>query len=410
MKHIINISKKSLKLFLIIIFYLCVQSWTKADDVREFEIEGMSIGNSLLDYFSEKEILDNVSAAQYPNKKFILYFFKGLSKFKTYESVTVAVKANDKNFIIYDLGGSIYFEKNFEKCLSMMDEVDIACASPQDALRLLQASKEWHDRKTSEKIEVFRWCAANEYWRRESQVAPRRLDTVYIDETLKKDVLDDLQDFDSAVTREWYAQHCIPFRRGMLLHGPPGTGKTSLIVAIATQMQRAIYRVSLCAPKLCDDTLVSAMNNVRLKAIVVLEDIDALWGVHREKSELGANVTFSGLLNSLDSITEAKGTLFLFTTNHPEKLDPALRRCGRIDREFYLGPCSEHTARHMFECFYPDAQSEAAEFSKKLKPHRGVTTSQLQEHFISMRKHDAATAAREFEPQASDSSSGTMWG
>jgi len=123
MKHITNISKKSLKLFLIIIFYLCVQSWTKADDVREFEIEGMSIGNSLLDYFSEKEILENVSAAQYPNKKFILYFFKGLSKFKTYESVTVAVKANDKNFIIYDLGGSIYFEKNFEKCLSMMDEV-----------------------------------------------------------------------------------------------------------------------------------------------------------------------------------------------------------------------------------------------------------------------------------------------
>lgn len=294
--------------------------------------------------------------------------------------------------------------------VSMMDEVEIACASPQDALRLLQASKEWHDRNTSEKIEVYRWCAANEYWRRESQVAPRRMETVYIDEALKKDLLDDLHDFDSAQTRDWYARHCIPFRRGMLLHGPPGTGKTSLIVAIATQMQRGIYRVSLCAPKLCDDTLLSAMNNVRLKAIVVLEDIDALWGVHREKSELGANVTFSGLLNSLDGITEAKGALFLFTTNHPEKLDPALRRRGRIDREFYIGPCSEHTARHMFECFYPKAQKEAVEFSRKLKPHRGVTTSQLQEHFISMRKHDAATAACEFEPQASDLSSGNMWG
>lgn len=295
--------------------------------------------------------------------------------------------------------------------VAMMDELEISCTSPQDALRLLQAAKEWHEQRTSEKIEVYRWCASNEYWRRESQVAPRRMDTVYIDDTLKKDLLDDLREFDAPETQEWYSTHCIPFRRGMLLHGPPGTGKTSLIVALATQMKRTIFRVSLCAPKLCDDTLVSAMNNVRSKAIVVFEDIDALWGVHREKTEHAISVTFSGLLNSLDGITEAKGTLFLFTTNHPEKLDPALRRRGRIDREFYLGPCSEPTACHMFECFYPGARAEAAEFSKKLKPHRGVTTSQLQEHFISMRKRDATTAAREFEPQASDANcAGAMWG
>lgn len=295
--------------------------------------------------------------------------------------------------------------------VAMMDELKISCASPQDAIRLLQEAKGWHaQRMSNNKIDVYRWCASNEYWRRESQVAPRHMHTIYIDDALKKDLLDDLREFDAPETQDWYNRHCIPFRRGMLLHGPPGTGKTSLIVALATQMKRTIFRVSLCAPKLCDDTLVSAMNNVRLKAIVVFEDIDALWGVHREKTEHAISITFSGLLNSLDGITEARGTLFLFTTNHPDKLDPALRRRGRIDREFYLGPCSESTARHMFECFYPGAKTEAVIFSKNLKPHRGVTTSQLQEHFISMRKHDATAAAHDFEPTASDANSGVMWG
>ena len=72
----------------------------------------------------KNEIEDNLSGAQYPNKEFLLYYFKGLSKFETYEAVTVAVKANDKDYIIYDLGGSIYFKDNFQDCLSMMKKID----------------------------------------------------------------------------------------------------------------------------------------------------------------------------------------------------------------------------------------------------------------------------------------------
>jgi hypothetical protein len=111
------------RLLLILILTFSFQSWTKADDISEFEIEGMSIGDSLLDHFSEKEIKQNYSSSQYPNKEFVLYYFNDTSKFETYEAVTVAVKANDKNYIIYDIGGSIYFAKNFDKCLSKMEEV-----------------------------------------------------------------------------------------------------------------------------------------------------------------------------------------------------------------------------------------------------------------------------------------------
>ena len=114
-----------MRIFLsVLILIFNFQSWTKADDIRDFEIENMSLGDSLLKYFSKKEIEDNRSGAQYPNKEFILYYFKDLSKFEHYEAVTVAVKANDKDYIIYDLGGSIYYKDNFQDCLLMMRKVD----------------------------------------------------------------------------------------------------------------------------------------------------------------------------------------------------------------------------------------------------------------------------------------------
>ena len=112
------------RLLLILILTLNFQSWAKADDIREFEMEGMSVGDSLLDYFNEEIIKNSYSGAQYPNKEFILYYFNNLPRFTIYDAVTVAVKANDKNYYIHDLGGSIYFPNNFKKCLNDMKKME----------------------------------------------------------------------------------------------------------------------------------------------------------------------------------------------------------------------------------------------------------------------------------------------
>ena len=112
------------RLLLILILTFSFQSLTKADDIRDFEIEGMSIGDSLLDFFSIVEIKENYSGSQYPNKEFVLYYFTRMHNFKLYEGVTIAVKANDKNYFIYDIGGSIYFPNNFNKCLDKMKNIE----------------------------------------------------------------------------------------------------------------------------------------------------------------------------------------------------------------------------------------------------------------------------------------------
>ncbi len=87
-------------------------------------MEGMSVGNSLLDYFSESVILENKSGAQYPNQEFIIYYFKDLPRFKIYDALTIAVKAEDKRYYIHDIGGSKYFPNNFNKCLSEMKKIE----------------------------------------------------------------------------------------------------------------------------------------------------------------------------------------------------------------------------------------------------------------------------------------------
>ncbi len=110
--------------FILLIIKINIQSWTMADDIRDFEMEGMSVGNSLLDYFSETMIKNNKSGAQYPNKEFIIYYFNELPTFETYDAITVAVKADDKKYYIHDLGGSKYFPNDFKKCLNEMKKIE----------------------------------------------------------------------------------------------------------------------------------------------------------------------------------------------------------------------------------------------------------------------------------------------
>jgi len=110
------------RLLLILILTLSFQSWAKADDIRDFEIEGMSIGDSLLDYFTKKKIkIKRKYRIKYPNsKKFTAITFDEDPKFKVYDSIQANVKTNDKKYIIYSISGISYFDNNISKCKEQM--------------------------------------------------------------------------------------------------------------------------------------------------------------------------------------------------------------------------------------------------------------------------------------------------
>ena len=111
-----------MRVFIVVLVLLfSLQSWAKADDIRDFEIEGMTIGDSLLDYVSEGEIIKK--KFYYPKSKKFAYFEKKISSFKAYESFRVHFKDDDKKYIIKSLEGVISYKNNIEDCYKKMDEI-----------------------------------------------------------------------------------------------------------------------------------------------------------------------------------------------------------------------------------------------------------------------------------------------
>ena len=106
---------------LVLIFSL--QSWTKAEDISEFEIEGISVGDSLLDYFNKSEIEAGIMNHQYNDDTFYDIEIYNHKLFNNYQNMQFSVKKNDKNYKIYLIVGFNFYKKNVDKCLNKVDEV-----------------------------------------------------------------------------------------------------------------------------------------------------------------------------------------------------------------------------------------------------------------------------------------------
>jgi SpoVK/Ycf46/Vps4 family AAA+-type ATPase len=147
----------------------------------------------------------------------------------------------------------------------------------------------------------------------------------------------------------WYHDRGIPYRRGYLLHGPPGTGKTSFIVALAGHLRMNVCIVNLGISGFNDKQLNQLLNSAPRNSILLMEDVDAALIKRKAgKDQEGENnVTLSGILNSLDGITAQEGSVVFMTTNHIRKLAPALIRPGRCDRKLLFDYADEHQIRGM---------------------------------------------------------------
>ncbi|EME43025.1 hypothetical protein DOTSEDRAFT_72427 [Dothistroma septosporum NZE10] len=280
-----------------------------------------------------------------------------------------------------------------------------------------------------------RWGGA---WSKTSSRPSRPMETVILDAKQKGDIIRDVNEYLHPASPKWYATRGIPYRRGYLFHGPPGTGKTSLSFALAGIFGLEIFAISLQEPTLTEGDLMQLFNGLPRRCIVLLEDVDAagllrdgksgsedttkrkgkqgknetkkdgekdqhgqkevaktdeeytlqytIKELARELKALGApkggnkggndnkasggghpyrapgtGVSLSGLLNAIDGVATHEGRVLIMTTNHPEKLDAALVRPGRVDLRVEFKRAMREQISELFVRMY--AASDLPKFS-----------------------------------------------
>ncbi|KAM0723691.1 hypothetical protein Q7P37_000679 [Cladosporium fusiforme] len=290
----------------------------------------------------------------------------------------------------------------------------------------------------------------------------RPMNTIILAADQKAAIIKDMNEFLNPASAGWYARRGIPYRRGYLFHGPPGTGKTSLSFALAGLFGLDVHALSLQEPTLTESDLMSLFNMLPRRCVVLLEDVDAA-GLLRDDSEEvdvkerekkkkqkkaqkteqngdgkeenkvngetaketngdskekdkpsastaaesytladlakelkalstpaptptttitntqrpvqrrrrgrrgpatmqatglpntekpGTGISLSGLLNAIDGVASHEGRVLIMTTNHPDKLDSALVRPGRVDRKVAFSLAMREEVRELFVRMY----------------------------------------------------------
>ncbi|XP_068648884.1 protein HYPER-SENSITIVITY-RELATED 4-like isoform X2 [Aristolochia californica] len=220
----------------------------------------------------------------------------------------------------------------------------------------------------------------NDAWNSINLDHPATFQTIAMDPEQKCEIMADLDRF--VKRREYYRKVGKAWKRGYLLYGPPGTGKSSLIAAIANYLNFNIYDLELSDIQ-CNSELRKLLVATANRSILVVEDIDCSIDLNDRQEN---QVTLSGLLNFIDGLWSSCGDerIIIFTTNHKEKLDPALLRPGRMDMHIHMSYCSpkgfkllannylgiqDHHLFRKIEALFREVEVTPAQIAEELMKH-----------------------------------------
>ena len=208
----------------------------------------------------------------------------------------------------------------------------------------------------------------------------RSLDSVFLPKKQKTEMIRLIETFLKPETIQQYKKLGVNHKLTLLLEGVPGTGKSSLISAVASHFKFDIAVISF-TPKLTDAGFMRILRtwdqkierqkddeekNQNKITILVIEDMDCIFKERKSNDEARNMVSFSGILNGMDGITTSEHQILIMTTNHIEHLDPALIRPGRVDHIMRFDYAVKEQIVEMFNV-YTGAKEEEKETKKETK-------------------------------------------
>ena len=244
---------------------------------------------------------------------------------------------------------------------------------------------------STEKI-TKRLIYKDSYWQK-MNVQSRSIDNVFLPKGIKEKTIQFITEFLDEDNHKDYIKFGKPYKCNILLHGLPGSGKTSLISAIAGEIDSNIGVLSL-NHKTDDMDLSEALrsfaeqdyeSDVDKCRILVIEDIDCMFTGRKKDDDARTPATFSGILNCLDGMCRMEGIIIFMTANDITKLDKALIRPGRVDYKLEFKYADKYQVKQMYKTFYGDEVEHYNTFKRKYGS-KEFTTASLYQFFFQYRK------------------------
>lgn len=240
---------------------------------------------------------------------------------------------------------------SFTRDIDIYMELEIEGPSEDAIVEFITKAKEEYETRCAsierdpKFVNIVTWDGC--YWADEYKTPSRSRSSIYVPEF--QDVVDDLAKFYASSQR--YHDLEIPYARTYMLHGLPGTGKTSMIYTLASEFKKNLAVVDFSDRELCDSSIRRALYKMPKDTILCLEDIDSLFSADRKSDK--TTITFSGILNILDGVIKNTGLVIFMTTNLLTNLDDAAMR-RRVDYYLKFDVMKKKQISLMFRKFFPN--------------------------------------------------------
>ena len=241
-----------------------------------------------------------------------------------YSSGFILIKFNGTKFLI--LKNKSQIQNSFNPFKDNKQEFQIFCFNKEKLNQLL----DYIDTNYGSNYIKYYYNANGEV-KCAGRIINKTFDNIYLDGGIIDDLKKDLDTFKDS--KETYDKYGIRYKRTYLFYGEPGTGKSSLSLAISNYTKRDVLSINM-SKDMTDSNLITLVSNRPNKSIILFEDIDCLLddiNRNEESKEKEVKISLSCILNILDGIYTPNDVIFIITTNNLDKIDDAIKRKGRTD-------------------------------------------------------------------------------